>query len=71
MHQLSKYDVYIFDCDGVIFNSNQLKIKAMKNSLEANFSDSHLIKQCLNYFQLNFGKSRFHHIEHFLKISQN
>ncbi|MCG9778637.1 HAD family hydrolase [Photobacterium damselae] len=66
MLQLNKYNVYIFDCDGVILDSNELKIKAMKNALEAHFSDQNLIEKCVNYFRCNFGKSRFHHIEYFL-----
>ncbi|BEU02749.1 haloacid dehalogenase [Agarivorans sp. OAG1] len=66
MPQLSDYEVYIFDCDGVILDSNQLKIKAMKNALEAHFSAQDLIVECVNYFRHNFGKSRFHHVAHFL-----
>ncbi len=67
MLQPSDYDIYIFDCDGVILDSNQLKIKAMKNTLEQHFYSSELIGNCVDYFRKNFGKSRFHHIEHFLE----
>jgi phosphoglycolate phosphatase-like HAD superfamily hydrolase len=66
MPQLSSYDIYIFDCDGVILDSNQLKIKAMRNALEAHFSNHALINDCVDYFRNNFGKSRFHHVRHFL-----
>lgn len=66
MLQLNKYQVYIFDCDGVILDSNQLKIEAMKNALEAHFSNSALVDECISYFRRNFGKSRFHHVAHFL-----
>ncbi|MCO4182526.1 HAD hydrolase-like protein [Proteus terrae] len=66
MPLLSKYEVYIFDCDGVILDSNQLKIEAMKNALEARFSAQDLIAECVDYFRHNFGKSRFHHVVHFL-----
>ena len=66
MHQLANYEVYIFDCDGVILDSNKLKIEAMKNTLEANFSSKRLIDECIEYFSHNFGKSRFHHVAHFL-----
>ncbi|MFH4530047.1 HAD family hydrolase [Vibrio diabolicus] len=61
-----KYQIYIFDCDGVILDSNKLKIEAMKNALEAHFSDQNLIDECIEYFRLNFGKSRFHHVSYFL-----
>ncbi len=66
MPRLSEYEVYIFDCDGVILDSNQLKIEAMKNALEAHFSAQDLIAECVDYFRHNFGKSRFHHVAHFL-----
>ena len=66
MPQLSNYEVYIFDCDGVILDSNQLKIEAMKNALEAHFLSPRQIEQCVSYFRYNFGKSRFHHVAHFL-----
>lgn len=66
--RLSKsYKKFIFDCDGVILDSNNLKIMAMKNSLEKYFPDNHLISDCLDYFRNNFGKSRFHHISYFLE----
>lgn len=68
MHQLGEYEVYIFDCDGVILDSNELKIEAMKNVLERYFSDEDLIAECVNYFRHNFGKSRFHHVAHFLDV---
>ncbi|MCR9641809.1 HAD family hydrolase [Vibrio alginolyticus] len=38
----------------------------MKNALEAHFSDQDLIAECVDYFRHNFGKSRFHHVVHFL-----
>lgn len=68
MPQLSEYEVYIFDCDGVILDSNQLKIEAMENALAAHFSAQDPIAECVNYFRHNFGKSRFHHIAHFLNV---
>ncbi|GAM69533.1 haloacid dehalogenase-like hydrolase [Vibrio sp. JCM 19236] len=64
---LDDYDIYIFDCDGVILDSNELKIVAMKNALETQFSNQHLISECLKYFRENFGKSRFHHINYFIE----
>ncbi|OBS94231.1 haloacid dehalogenase [Vibrio tasmaniensis] len=66
MLQLSNYDVYIFDCDGVILDSNELKIEAMKNTLTGLFPALYPIEECVEYFRKNFGKSRFHHITHFL-----
>jgi phosphoglycolate phosphatase-like HAD superfamily hydrolase len=62
---LNHYDVVIFDCDGVIFDSNLLKVDAMKNALQG-YSDVE-IKRCVEYFSNNFGKSRYHHVEYFVK----
>ncbi|MDX7899827.1 HAD family hydrolase [Aeromonas media] len=67
MRLLNDYEVYIFDCDGVILNSNKLKIDAMKNVLLAHSFSSQQVEKCLDYFRNNFGKSRFHHVDFFLK----
>lgn len=67
MHRLFEYDLIIFDCDGVIFDSNFGKIKAMQSVLiDAGLSigDATL---CSKYFSENFGKSRFHHVDYFVK----
>jgi phosphoglycolate phosphatase-like HAD superfamily hydrolase len=67
MHPIASYDVYIFDCDGVILDSNQLKINAMENALLSIVSDVAKIKCCVDYFSNNFGRSRFHHVEVFVE----
>lgn len=67
MHPIYNYDVYIFDCDGVILDSNALKIHAMREALSALPFSEESISECVNYFSKNFGKSRFHHIEYFLE----
>ena len=66
MHHINDYDVYVFDCDGVILDSNSLKIEAMKKALSSRFSDEEQISRCVTYFGDNFGKSRFHHIDIFV-----
>lgn len=61
------YDVYFFDCDGVILDSNQLKIAAMEaaiSSLSCISNDD--VQRCKNYFSKNFGLSRYHHVRYFL-----
>jgi phosphoglycolate phosphatase-like HAD superfamily hydrolase len=67
MHPIANYDVYIFDCDGVILDSNQLKIDAMRNALELIVNDSLQVSKCVDYFRNNFGRSRFHHIDVFVE----
>lgn len=58
--------ISIFDCDGVVFESNQLKIDAMKEVLyEFGFKKTN-IEDCIAYFSDNFGKSRYHHVAHFV-----
>jgi phosphoglycolate phosphatase-like HAD superfamily hydrolase len=61
---IDKYEIVIFDCDGVIFDTNNLKINAFKTSL-SNFSDHH-INEFLAYFAKNFGRSRYVHVKHFI-----
>jgi phosphoglycolate phosphatase-like HAD superfamily hydrolase len=67
MHQLNNYDVIIFDCDGVILDSNKLKISAMYQALSGLSSDQSAVDKSVSYFKNNFGKSRFHHIDVFAK----
>jgi phosphoglycolate phosphatase-like HAD superfamily hydrolase len=67
MPPIANYDVYIFDCDGVILDSNKLKIDAMKNALEIVTNDGKKVNACLDYFRNNFGCSRFHHIDVFIE----
>lgn len=66
MHQIYNYDLYVFDCDGVILDSNALKVQAMKEALETRAFKSEQVAECVNYFANNFGKSRFHHVAHFV-----
>lgn len=66
MHILSNYEIFIFDCDGVILDSNQLKIEAMNKALFQYFGEHKKIQECLNYFTRNFGASRFHHVDVFV-----
>jgi phosphoglycolate phosphatase-like HAD superfamily hydrolase len=67
MHHIANYDVYIFDCDGVILDSNQLKIDAMRNALLPIVTDVNKVNECVDYFRNNFGRSRFHHVDFFVE----
>ncbi|WP_283709985.1 HAD family hydrolase [Pseudoalteromonas prydzensis] len=60
------YDVYIFDCDGVILDSNKLKINAMASALRVLGFAENQVQLCREYFSQNFGKSRYHHVKHFV-----
>jgi phosphoglycolate phosphatase-like HAD superfamily hydrolase len=67
LRHINDYDVVIFDCDGVILDSNELKLEAMSLAVAAVINDKKLILQCVDYFRNNFGKSRYHHIRHFVE----
>lgn len=66
MPLVTSYDVYIFDCDGVILDSNELKLDAMASTLTGLGFEKSEIEQCISYFNNNFGKSRYHHVEIFV-----
>ncbi len=55
---LDSYDVIILDCDGVIFDSNLLKVKAFKKALNKYNSD--VVEAFSKYFKNNFGTSRYY-----------
>lgn len=66
MPLLSRFDVFIFDCDGVIFNSNELKVEAMRYALEEQGFEEQEVQNCIDYFAKNFGLSRYHHVNYFV-----
>lgn len=67
MRPFSDYGVLIFDCDGVILNSNKLKIDAMRIALIESGITATEVDNCVNFFTHNFGKSRFYHVDHFVE----
>ncbi len=56
--QLDSYDVIILDCDGVVFDSNLLKVEAFKKALVHYPIDT--VEAFSKYFKNNFGTSRYH-----------
>lgn len=67
--RLEKYETIILDCDGVIFDSNTLKLDAFRDALSG--FDKKIVDEFIEYFKNNFGTSRYHlarvFIEQFLK----
>jgi len=67
---LHKYETIILDCDGVIFDSNLLKLNAFRDALE-DFDDK-IVSDFIDYFKVSFGTSRYNlvkvFIDNFLKI---
>jgi len=68
MHQIDSYDILIFDCDGVILDSNELKINAMEIALSNSGCDSQMVSVFSSLFRKNFGMSRFHHVSTFSQL---
>jgi len=60
-----KYNSIIFDCDGVILNSNAIKTEAFRNIL--NNYDLDAVNEFIDYHRNNGGISRYAKLEHFLK----
>ena len=68
MQSFYDYDVIIFDCDGVILDSNNLKIKAMEAALLKSNFPKNKIKKSIKFFNDNFGMSRFYHVDYFVEV---
>ena len=66
MRQFSDYSTVIFDCDGVIFDSNNLKVEAMRESLAGLGFPEQEVATCTQHFKDNFGISRYVHVDYFI-----
>ena len=62
---INKFDILIFDCDGIIFDTTILKLKAFQNTL-SDFEEVY-IDEFTDYFKANFGRSRFKHTRYFIE----
>ena len=62
---LNHYELYVFDCDGVLLDSNQLKSKAFRLTLE-NYPKN-FVEHFIAYHELNGGISRHIKFEYFLR----
>tara|TARA_Y100000768_G_scaffold375956_1_gene347395 strand:- start:9100 stop:9786 length:687 start_codon:yes stop_codon:yes gene_type:complete len=61
---LNDYELFVFDCDGVLLDSNKLKSKAFRITLE-NYPKS-LVDSFISYHELSGGISRYVKLEYFL-----
>lgn len=61
----AQYDCIIFDCDGVIFDSNRPKVAAMRSVLEECGYSQTEVSNCIDFFQNNFGTPRQVQIDNF------
>src|SRR5690606_40980584 len=60
-----RYSFFIFDCDGVILDSNKFEVEAMGKAVEAYPEGARL--DFVEYFKNNFGKSRYVHADYFFE----
>jgi phosphoglycolate phosphatase-like HAD superfamily hydrolase len=58
-----KYDYFVFDCDGVILDSNKIKSDAFAQALEG--EDSNLVTKFVQYHKENGGISRYVKFEYY------
>ena len=61
---MNKYKSIIFDCDGVILNSNKIKTESFKKILKE--FDTCAIQEFIDYHQNNGGLSRYIKLDFFL-----
>lgn len=60
---IEKYNCFIFDCDGVLVDSNKLKSISFQKSLES--YPEHLVEDFIKYHIKNGGISRYIKLDHF------
>jgi len=65
MLDIKNIDMFFFDCDGVILDSNQIKTEAFRFTLK-NYPIEK-VNEFINFHQINGGVSRFEKIEYFFK----
>ncbi len=63
-YSLDQYKTIIFDCDGVILNSNKLKTDAFYE-VGLNYGEGPA-KELVSYHKLNGGISRYHKFDYFI-----
>ena len=58
--------IHLFDCDGVVLNSNFLKVDAIKSTLKQVGCPDSFINWAQKEFRENFGRTRAKHFETFM-----
>tara|TARA_Y200000002_G_scaffold131739_1_gene108551 strand:+ start:34773 stop:35438 length:666 start_codon:yes stop_codon:yes gene_type:complete len=65
LFELHKYKSVIFDCDGVVLQSNKIKTKAFADTLK--FENKNLVDIFISYHLQNGGVSRYEKFKYFYK----
>ncbi|KGG12033.1 MULTISPECIES: HAD family hydrolase [Prochlorococcus] len=63
---LDRYRSIVFDCDGVLLNSNFIKTDCFRKALQPYGKES--IDRLIDYHQLNGGVSRYKKFDYFLSV---
>jgi phosphoglycolate phosphatase-like HAD superfamily hydrolase len=58
LRALTDYDAIVFDCDGVLLDSNLLKIESFRSTLRAHAFDDATVEAFSKFQTTNFGMSR-------------
>lgn len=58
-------DVHLFDCDGVLLNTNALKVQALAKALKAIGGMNEFVDWATAEFKKNFGRTRIEHFNSF------
>ncbi|MGW3074951.1 HAD hydrolase-like protein [Kitasatospora sp. NPDC001132] len=64
---LARYPVVVFDLDGVLVDSNELKVECVRAAFDGFPAD--LVEQFTDEFRRTFGRSRQEHFAHFHRVS--
>lgn len=64
-HVVKQYPVWVFDCDGVILDSNSIKTEAFFDAVVVEYGAAHA-QALVDYHKINGGISRFKKFEWFL-----
>lgn len=66
MRQIYEKKAVVLDCDGVVLDSNFMKISSMRKAIESQNEVTDGVEKAVTYFRKNFGLSRFHHAKYFV-----
>lgn len=65
MHFETSNCIHVFDCDGVILDSNKMKVEAMRQTLALLDCPANFVDWAVSVFTANFGRTRRKHFEYF------
>jgi len=64
-------DIHLFDCDGVLLDSNEFKVHAIETSLQNIGCPKEAIDSAVLEFRKNFGRTRIDHFKSFKTLASS